>query len=140
MTRYFAYGTNMDSAGMARRCPGAVALGRARLAGFRLAVTVDGHATIVAGGGGEVVHGVLWRLTPRCRMALDAYEGVDTGLYRRRQLPVRFGAKSLTALVYIAPAVAGARAVRMAGVAASARACGLPAPHVARLARLEARR
>ena len=74
---HFAYGSNMDPASMRRRCPTAVAMGRARLNDWRFIVTRDGYASIVRAPG-AVVHGVLWRLGPRDLAAINAYE---TGRY-----------------------------------------------------------
>src|SRR5689334_11298654 len=97
---HFAYGSNMDRAAMRRRCPGAVALGPATLDNWRFIVTRDGYASVVPAPG-ETVHGVLWRLSPRDLAALNAYESIDSGLYRRRMLPVRRDAGRLRALVYV---------------------------------------
>ncbi len=63
MTLYFAYGANMERAGMRKRCPGAVALGPARLRGWRY-IIASGYGSVAPAQGCEV-HGVLWRLTPR---------------------------------------------------------------------------
>jgi gamma-glutamylcyclotransferase (GGCT)/AIG2-like uncharacterized protein YtfP len=100
MTLYFAYGSNMNRRLMRRLCPSAVALGLALLKGWRFCITNSGYASIVPAPGAEV-HGVLWRLTPRDRAVLDAYEDIDSGFYRRRILPVRHGAQSVPALVYV---------------------------------------
>ncbi len=100
MTLYFAYGSNMSRTLMRLLCPGAEALGRARLQGWRFRITSRGYASI-ASKPGSVVHGVLWRLSPRDRAVLDAYEDVDSGFYRRRMLPVRYGARNVSALVYV---------------------------------------
>jgi hypothetical protein len=97
---HFAYGSNMSRMLMLRRCPTAVPLGAARLDGWRFIVTRDGYASIVPAPG-EVVQGVLWRLTPRDLAAVNAYESLDSGLYRRRVLPVTHGRQRLSALVYI---------------------------------------
>ena len=64
MTHYFAYGSNMNRAMMRRHCPGAKAIGPAMLRGCRFIITIDGYGSIVPSRGG-IVHGVLWRLTPR---------------------------------------------------------------------------
>lgn len=101
MTLHFAYGSNMSRALMGARCPGAVALGPASLAGWRFVINPDGVGSI-APRPGAVLRGVLWRLTLRDLVALNAYEGVATALYLRRMLPVRFGARRAAALVYIA--------------------------------------
>ena len=56
---------------------------RARLADYRFVITADGYAS-VAPARSSVVHGMLWRLTPRDRVTLDAL-----GEYRRRALSRR---------------------------------------------------
>jgi cation transport regulator ChaC len=100
MTLYFAYGSNMSRAAMHRRCPGASALGVAALAGYRFFVGLDGWGS-VAPSAGHAVHGVLWRLTPRDIAALHAYELLHKGLYKVRHLPVRSGARRLSAMIYL---------------------------------------
>jgi hypothetical protein len=101
MTLHFAYGSNMSRALMQARCPAACALGTATLAGWRFVVTPDGVGSI-ATQPGAIVRGVLWRLTPRDLAAINAYEGLDSGLYLRRLLPVRHRERRAAALVYIA--------------------------------------
>jgi cation transport regulator ChaC len=100
MTSYFAYGSNMSRTHMARRCPGAVPIGPARLQGWRFIVTLDGFASIVPAPG-AVVHGVLWRLSARDLAALNAYESLDSGLYVRRTFPVRVGGRIVAAMAYV---------------------------------------
>lgn len=101
MTRYFAYGSNMNRALMRRHCRGAAEMGTAALAGFRFIVVADGYASIVPHPGGTV-HGVVWRLTPRDLAALNAYESLESGLYRRITLPVRMAGRRVAAMVYVA--------------------------------------
>ena len=98
MTLYFAYGANMERDAMRLRCPGAVALGAATLAGFRY-VIARGYG-IVARKAGAQVHGVLWRLTPRDYAALDLFESLDSGLYRRGYLMVEGPDGPCRALIY----------------------------------------
>jgi gamma-glutamylcyclotransferase (GGCT)/AIG2-like uncharacterized protein YtfP len=100
MTLYFAYGTNMDRAGMRVRCPGARAIGTGSLQGWRLLVMRNGYVSIARQPEANV-HGVLWRLGPRDLAALDAYEAVDAGLYRRRVLPVLADGRQTSAQVYV---------------------------------------
>ena len=97
---HFAYGSNMDAAAMRRRCPGAEPLGTARLHNWRFVVTRDGYASVTPSLG-QVVHGVLWRLGPRDLAAVNVYEAVDSGLYRRRMLTVRHNGGCVQALVYV---------------------------------------
>jgi gamma-glutamylcyclotransferase (GGCT)/AIG2-like uncharacterized protein YtfP len=133
MTLHFAFGSNMSRALMRRRCPGACALGSARLDGWRFVITRDGYASLVRDPGARV-HGVLWRLTPRDLAALDAYE---QRAYLRRIVPVRHGAGRRPALVYLARERGGgkARPGYQELVVAAAREWQLPEHYVARLAR-----
>ena len=98
---HFAYGSNMSPMLMRRRCPQASALGTATVPGWRFVISPDGFGSIVPHAGG-VVHGVLWRLTPRDLAAINAYESVDSGLYVRRMLSVQRGNRHGLALVYVA--------------------------------------
>lgn len=96
---YFAYGSNLHHAGMRDRCPAAVPLGRASLPGHALAFRL--WADVVPCPGSRVLGG-LWRVTPACAAALDDYEDVAGGLYRRLVLPVVVAATGdrVEALVY----------------------------------------
>jgi hypothetical protein len=100
MTLHFAYGSNMSRAQMGARCPGARALGTATLPHWRFIIGVEGHGSI-ARWPGAIVHGVLWRLRPRELAAINAYENIDSGLYLRRMVAVRYQTCLLPALVYI---------------------------------------
>jgi hypothetical protein len=101
VTLHFAYGSNMSRALMSARCPGAEALGTATLVGWRFVINPEGFGSIALRGGARV-HGVLWRLSARDLAAINAYESVDSGLYLRRRLMVRWGERGAAALVYIA--------------------------------------
>jgi cation transport regulator ChaC len=133
---YFAYGSNMNRGLMRRRCPGAVALGRARLDGWRFVITADGYASVVPAAGGRV-HGVLWRLTPRDRAALNRYESLDSGLYTVLHLLIQGPARRLAALVYVGRrrTPGRPRPGYLAPVLAGAREFGLPEDYVRALAR-----
>ena len=100
MTFYFAYGSNMKRAAMSARCPGARAVGTARLDGYSFFIGIDGWGS-VRPQAGAIVHGVLWRLSPRDMAALHAYEQLDKGLYDVRYLPVRSGARHVRAMIYL---------------------------------------
>jgi len=97
---HFAYGSNMSRLLMQRRCPGARAIGAGVLPGWQFVVTVDGYASIVPRPSG-MVHGALWQLGPRDLAAINAYESLDSGLYVRRMLPVRYDGRQVRALVYV---------------------------------------
>jgi len=131
MTLYFAYGSNMNRAAMACRCPAAHAIGPAVLEGHRFFIGVDGWGSAKPKRGGRV-HGVLWRLTPRDLAALHAYELLHQGLYDVRQLPVRFGGKRVRAMIYLlrrkAPGKPKPGYVEM--IAAAARGWRLPERYI----------
>jgi gamma-glutamylcyclotransferase (GGCT)/AIG2-like uncharacterized protein YtfP len=101
MTLHFAYGANMSRAVMRRYAPAARALGPAELPDHRFVITADGYASVEPAKA-DTVYGVLWRITPRDRVSLDAWENVDGGLYRAETLAVRGAAGRMTALVYCA--------------------------------------
>jgi iron complex transport system ATP-binding protein len=99
---YFAYGLNMDPAGMQRRCPGAQCLGRARLPNHRFAINIEREATILPEVG-AVTHGVLWRVSVRHEAVLDRFEDLAGGLYGKTQLLVYpDGQAAVQAMVYFA--------------------------------------
>jgi cation transport regulator ChaC len=131
MTLYFAYGSNMSRAAMAHRCPTARAIGPAALEGYAFFVGIDGWGSVRAKRGARV-HGVLWRLTPRDIAALHAYELLHKGLYDLRRLPVRLGARRVSATIYLLRRRKTGRPkpgyVEM--IAAAARAWSLPERYV----------
>ena len=131
MTRYFAYGSNMNRAAMHRRCPAATEEGTAVLGGYRFFVGVDGWGS-VAPKPGDAVHGVLWRLTPRDIAALHAYELVHQGLYDVRHLPVRIGSRLVRAMVYLLrrQAFGKPRPGYVEMIAAAGRSWNLPEPYI----------
>jgi Gamma-glutamyl cyclotransferase, AIG2-like len=100
MTLYFAYGSNMNRVAMKRRCPGVRSIGPAALEGYAFFVGLDGWGS-VRPEPGAIVHGVLWRLTPRDIAALHAYELLHKGLYDVRYLPVRVGGRCARAMIYL---------------------------------------
>jgi gamma-glutamylcyclotransferase (GGCT)/AIG2-like uncharacterized protein YtfP len=131
---HFAYGSNLDSRLMRRRCPGAQAVGVARLDGWRFIITHDGYASVVPGRGS--VFGALWRVTPRDLSALNAYENLDGGLYHRRTLSIRHGAGRVPALVYVARDLSAGRPRPgyLELVISAAREWQLPTPYLELLA------
>jgi hypothetical protein len=100
-TLHFAYGANMSRTVMRRYAPAARVLGPAELAGHRFVITADGYASVEPARA-QTVHGVLWRITPRDRVMLDAWENVGGGLYRGETLAVRGRSGHVPALVYFA--------------------------------------
>jgi hypothetical protein len=61
----------------------------------------QGYGTVAPALGARVC-GVLWRLTPRDLAALNIFESLDSGLYRRAMLTVETGSGRVRALVYVA--------------------------------------
>jgi hypothetical protein len=134
---HFAYGSNMDRAIMRRHAPAAIALGAASLPNHTFVITADGYASVVPARA-QVVHGVLWRLTPRDWVTLDLWEGVSSGQYRAAILPVKLpDAGRALSLVYLArPRAAGRpKAGYMELVLRAAQAWDLPAVYIASLRR-----
>jgi hypothetical protein len=95
---YFAYGSNLNHAAMARRCPGAKPIGPLKLPDSRL--VFRGVADCIYEPGAECP-GAVWKLTPECERALDRYEGVGGGFYRKEYLPVTGIEGEERMLVYI---------------------------------------
>ncbi|ETS75391.1 hypothetical protein PFICI_12335 [Pestalotiopsis fici W106-1] len=88
---YFAYGSNLSSTQMARRCPGATAVGLAHLSGWDWIINERHYANVVrrqqqqqATEKSKIlkeekdpgVYGVLYRLPPADEKELDLCEGV----------------------------------------------------------------
>lgn len=136
---YFAYGSNMASSQMADRCPGAVCRGVALLPGYRLAFDAwsnrrGGLVADVLPAPDSEVWGVLWQVTDDHAEALDRYEGVARGQYRRENVLVESpNGESLEAFAYVicnpgeeGPTTDAYRALLLEG----AREHGLPADWV----------
>jgi gamma-glutamylcyclotransferase (GGCT)/AIG2-like uncharacterized protein YtfP len=131
---YFAYGANMVPETMARRCPRARLVGPAALADHRFAIIRDGYGTVLKEKGARV-HGVVWRIGRADTAALDRYEEVARGLYRRTQAAVLLRGRPITALIYVAAATAPGvpRAAYIDAIIAAARRFGFPADYIASL-------
>lgn len=134
MTLYFAYGANLDPVGMAHRCPNSTLLGLARLDHHRFIVMSDGYATVLPAPG-SVVHGLLWDVAADDWAALDAYEDVDAGLYRRAVSTVtgQDGLQPVTIYLASDNTVGTPAPGYMERVLAAADACGLPVVYRAEL-------
>jgi hypothetical protein len=128
---YFAYGLNMHRPVMRKHAPDAVSIGAGRLADYRFLITADGYASVEPARGRDV-HGVIWRITPRDRITLDSWEGVEAGLYRVETLSVHGAQGVEDAFVYIARAAAEGtpKPHYMEVVIEAARAWNLPADYI----------
>lgn len=90
MNYYIAYGSNLNMAQMAQRCPHAVPVGKGHLVDYKLEFRY--HATIVPCKG-ESVPVVVWAVSDTDMYNLDRYEGFPR--YYRRAI-VKVGMFSLT--------------------------------------------
>jgi gamma-glutamylcyclotransferase (GGCT)/AIG2-like uncharacterized protein YtfP len=100
VTTYFSYGANMDPVHVAEQCPGAVRLGEAVLRDHAFGIAA-GHYATVRVLPGSAVYGVLWRLSPEDEAALDEFEGVADGFYRKDTAQVEDAAgTTITAMIY----------------------------------------
>jgi hypothetical protein len=131
---HFAYGANMHRDIMCRHAPAATAVGMATLADHRFIITADGYASVTPVRA-HTVHGILWRIMPRDRVTLDAWENVAAKLYRAEILSVRHADGIQPALVYVArPGRTGRpKAGYMELVVAAARAWHLPSDYISSL-------
>lgn len=102
---YFAYGSNMNPTQMGERCPAAIALGVVTLLGWDIAINERGVATILPAVNDDdsvAMEGVLWSVTDTCLETLDRYEGVSSGVYRRKDVRVVRGNQDVVAISYVA--------------------------------------
>jgi hypothetical protein len=104
-----------------------------------------GWRYVIAGGFGTItpaagmrVFGVLWRLAPRDLATLNAYENLDSGLYRRMMLTVEIDGQRMRALVYAGRKRGKRRPAPgyQERVVAAAQDWRLPPHYIAQLARL----
>lgn len=100
---YIAYGSNLDTAQMAYRCPGAKVVCKSWLHGFRLVFQghpLNAHANVIPAEGYDVPV-VIWEIDRHDEKALDRYEGVKGGYYTREFWPVEVDGEMKDALIYI---------------------------------------
>ena len=92
MSRYFAYGSNMDPRLMAKAAPAATVVGPGRLRGFRLEFNVysdrwEGGAANLEPDADAYVWGVVWDLDEEDLDNLNTFAGHPT-FYRREDVEV----------------------------------------------------
>ena len=131
MPLYFAYGSNMDRAAMAERCPASKPVGLARLPRHRLFVTREGYAS-VARDPRRAVWGLLWDLSFADLLALDRYEALASRLYVKVAQPVLTERGPRRALLSVARGAAPGlpRPGYMEAVLAAGEGAGLPAAYL----------
>jgi gamma-glutamylcyclotransferase (GGCT)/AIG2-like uncharacterized protein YtfP len=135
---HFAYGSNMDAAAMARRCPRSRLIGRARLARWRFVILPSGFAS-VAPDPRSSVHGALWEVPVSDVAALDRYEQVGQGLYVKKMIPVLrepFGSSPALAYIAAAPNQGMVWPGYLSDIVAAAQALELPPAYVGYLSSL----
>jgi hypothetical protein len=134
MPLYFAYGSNMDRAAMAERCPPSKAIGIGRLMRHRFLIFSEGYAS-VARDPVSTTWGLLWDLSFSDMPALDRYESLSTGLYTKVIQPIVTERGARRAIVYMGrDAEAGIpKPGYMEGVVEAAEALGLPPHYLAEL-------
>lgn len=137
MPLYFAYGSNIDRAAMAERCPASKPIGIARLPRHRFVITREGYASVVRDPR-RTVWGVLWDLAFADVPALDRYECVASRLYVKLTQAVLSEHGPRRALVYVARTAAPGlpRPGYLEAIAAAAAEAGLPAGYLGELAAL----
>jgi gamma-glutamylcyclotransferase (GGCT)/AIG2-like uncharacterized protein YtfP len=92
---YVAYGSNLNVRQMAHRCPKARMIGATELRDVRLVFRSVADVEIHKGATCPVG---VWEITADCERALDRYEGVSGGLYRKERVAFDDGD---TALLYV---------------------------------------
>lgn len=102
MKFYIAYGSNLNMAQMAQRCPKALPYASGELKDCEL--RFRGHpggayATVEPRMGGIVPVGV-WMITEQCERALDCYEGFPR-LYRKETVTVHTVHGEVEGIIYI---------------------------------------
>ena len=140
MALYAAYGSNCDPAQMLQRCPHSPAAGSGWVDGWRLTfggeeLGWDGALATLVDAPGEHVFVALYDLTDGDAALLDAWEGADTGLYRKIRVRVHTLDGEPLAWVYVLDGYEGGLpSARYLGVlAAAAEAAGAPDDYVAEL-------
>ena len=137
---YAAYGSNMDPARMAERCPHSPLRETGWLVGWRL--TFGGEERGWDGALGTVVEDpieqvfvALYDVTDEDAVLLDAWEGVEIGLYRKTRVRVHTLAGDDSAWLYVLDAYEGGlpSAIALGILAEAAEAAGAPDDYVTAL-------
>src|SRR4051794_10891534 len=152
MALYAAYGSNMDPEQMQRRCPASPHTGTGWIRGWRLTFGAEEYgwegalaplAPTDDDSGGETgpVFAALYDLTEADERELDAWEGADSGLYRKLHLRVHTLAGDVVAYVYVLDAFEGGlpSARHLGAIADAAEAAGAPSDYVVELRSRECR-
>jgi gamma-glutamylcyclotransferase (GGCT)/AIG2-like uncharacterized protein YtfP len=137
---YAAYGSNMDPAQMARRCPHSPQQGTGWLQDWRLTfggadLGWEGSLATVVEDQGHQVFVVLYELSEPDEEALDRWDGVTLGYYRKAKVRIATLDGDLLAWLYVLNDYEGGLpSARHLGILAdAAEAAGAPADYVAEL-------
>ncbi len=140
MALYAAYGSNLDPTQMKQRCPHSPGLGTGWIEGWRLTfggeeLGWEGALATLVEAPGEHVYVGLYDLTDADAATLDAWEGADTGLYRKIKVRVHTLDGDRVAWVYVLDGYEGGLpSARYLGVLAqAAEDAGAPDDYVADL-------
>jgi gamma-glutamylaminecyclotransferase len=93
MTRLFLYGTLKHGGSNHRRMVGQGYVGPAATAPRYRLFDLGPFPGLVDAAGGVSVRGELWEVTPECLAALDQFEGIDVGLFRRGEIELADGTR-----------------------------------------------
>jgi gamma-glutamylcyclotransferase (GGCT)/AIG2-like uncharacterized protein YtfP len=134
---YAAYGSNMDPAQMAERCPHSPARGTGWLDGWRLTfggedIGWEGSLATVVEDAAERVFVVLYELSEADEKALDRWDGATLGYYRKIKVRVATIDGEVLAWLYVLNGYEGGLpSARYLGIMAdAAEAAGAPADYV----------
>lgn len=137
MTLYAAYGSNMDPRQMLARAPHSPHRGTGWVVDWRLTfggedLGWEGALATIAEAPGEQIFVSLYDLTPHDEIALDQWEGVQIGLYRKVRLRVQTLDGDDVAWLYVLNGWEGGMpSARYLGILAdAAEAAGAPVDYV----------
>lgn len=99
---YIAYGSNLNLAQMADRCPTARVIGPSEMKDWQLLFrgSRTGAVATVEPKKGYSVPVLVWEITPADEAALDRYEGWPF-FYRKETVKVELNGKTVSAMIYI---------------------------------------
>jgi len=137
---YAAYGSNMDPAQMAERCPHSPAAGTGWLDGWRLTfggehLGWEGALATVVEDKDSRVFVVLYEVSPGDERSLDRWDGATLGYYSKLKVRVATLDDDVLAWLYVLNDYEGGLpSARYLGIMAdAAEAAGAPADYVAAL-------
>ncbi len=140
MAIYAAYGSNMNPAQMAARCPHSPQRGTGWLEGWRLTfggedLSWEGALATVVEAASERVFVALYEITEADESALDSWDGVTLGYYRKLNVRVATLEGDVLAWLYVINAYEGGlpSALYLAAMANAAEVAGAPDDYVADL-------